>query len=78
MVEHVLHPGEVGVAAGRLAVLPARIVVADAGIPFLHVEGGIGHDGVGAQVGVLIVGEGIGVLLAEVEIEAANDHVHRR
>ena len=67
---------KLGVSAGGLAILPARIIVADAGIPLFHVEGGIGHDGVGAQVGVLVVGEGVGRFLAEVEIEATDDHIH--
>jgi hypothetical protein len=72
----VLHPGEVGVAGGRDAVLPAGVVVFDAGVPLFHVEGWIGHDEVGAQVGVFVVAEGVGRFAAEVEVDATDGHVH--
>ena len=78
VVEHVLHPGEVGVVGGRGAVLPAGVVVFDAGVPFFHVEGRIGHDEVGAQIGVFVVAEGVGPFAAEVEVDAADGHIHRR
>ena len=71
-----LQPGEVGVAGGRRAVLPAGVVIADAGIPLLHVEGRIGHDVIGAQVRVLVIGKGVGWFLAEVEVDAPDHHVH--
>ena len=77
-------PGDRACAASRRswrcrradAVFPARVVVLYAGVPLLHVEGRIGHDEVGAQVGVLVVGKGVGGLLAEVEVNAADGHVH--
>ena len=73
-----LHPGEVGVAGGRDAVLPARVVVFNAGVPLFHVKGWIGHDEVGAQVGVFVVTEGVGRFAAEVEVDATDSHVHGR
>lgn len=76
MIEHVLQPGEVGVAGGGDAVLPAGVVVFDAGVPLFHVEGWIGHDEVGAQVGVFVVAEGVGRFAAEVEVDAADGHIH--
>ena len=71
-----LHPGEVGIAGGRDAVLPTGIVVFDAGAPLFHVEGWIGHDEVGAQIGVPVVAEAVGRFFAEVEVDAADGHVH--
>ncbi len=76
VVEHVLHPGEVGVALGRGAVFPAGVALEFAVPPFLDVEGGIGHDVVGAEVGVLVVGEAVGGFFAEVEVDAPDGHVH--
>src|SRR5690606_38772695 len=78
VVDHVLHPGKVGVALGRSTVLPAYVVGQGLAPPVLHVEGWVGHDEVGAQVRVLVVEEGVGVLLAEVEVDAADGHVHGR
>ncbi|MGQ4810040.1 hypothetical protein NKDENANG_03485 [Candidatus Entotheonellaceae bacterium PAL068K] len=78
VVEHVLHPGEVGVASGRDAVLPAGVIVFDADVPLFHVKGWIGHDKVGAQVRVFVVAEGVGRFAAEVEVDAAKGHVHGR
>ena len=76
MVEHVLYPGEVGIAPGRGAVFPAGVAFEFAVPPFLDVERGIGHDIVGTEVGVLVVGEAVGGLFAEVEVDAADGHVH--
>src|SRR5690606_20690806 len=78
VVDHVLHPGEVGVALGWGAVLPAHVIGQGLTPPVLHVERRVGHDKVGAQVRVLVVEEGVGVLLAEVEVDAADGHVHGR
>src|SRR5690606_30132449 len=78
VVNHVLHPGEVGVAPGWGAVLPAHVIGQGLTPPVLHVEGWVGHHEVGAQVRVLVVEEGVGVLLAEVEVDAADGHVHGR
>ena len=76
VVDEVLHPGEVGVARGRRAVLPAR-VVGELGVPPVrHVERRVGEDEVGAQVGVQVLREGVGRALAEVGLDAAQGEVH--
>ena len=62
VVDHVLHPGVVGVAGGRRAVLPAHVLLQLRRAPFLHVEGRIGEDEVGLQVVVQVVEEAVGVV----------------
>ena len=74
--EHVLQPGEVGVALRRRAGNPARVVGQLFVPPFLHVEGWVGHDEIGAQVWVQIVEQGVGRAAAEVEVDTADGHVH--
>ncbi len=44
--------------------------------PFLHVEGRVGHDEVGAQVRVQVIQQGVGRAAAEVEVDTANGHIH--
>ena len=73
-----LDPGEVGIALRRRAVFPAGVALQLAVPPFLDVEGWVGHHEVGAEVRVLIAGESVRRFLAEVEVDAAGDHVHRR
>ena len=63
VVDEVLHPGEVGVALGRDAVLPAHVVVLAE--PVGVVEGRVGEDVVGAEVGMEVAAEGVGVLGAK-------------
>ncbi len=75
--EHVLQPGEVGVALWRRAGDPAWVAGQLFVPPFLHVEGRVGHDEVGAQVRVQVVQQGVGRATAEVEVDAADGHVHR-
>ena len=74
VVDEVLHPGEVGVALGRDAVLPAHVVVLAE--PVGVVEGRVGEDVVGAEVGMEVAAEGVGVLGAEVGLDAAQGEVH--
>jgi hypothetical protein len=74
VVDEVLHPGEVGVALGRDAELPAHVVVLAE--PVGVVEGRVGEHVVGAQVGVEVAAEGVGVLGAEVGLDAAQGQVH--
>ena len=74
VVDEVLHPGEVGVALGRDAVLPAHVVVLAE--PVGVVEGRVGEDVVGAEVGMEVAAEGVGVLGAEVGLDAAQSEVH--
>ncbi len=69
-----LHPGEVGVALGRDAELPAHVVVFAE--PVGVVEGRVGEDVVGAEVGMEVAAEGVGVLGAEVGLDAADGEIH--
>src|SRR5690606_34302651 len=76
VMDHVLHPAKVGVAFGRGAVLPAHVVGQGFAPPVFDVERRVGHYEVGTQVWVLVVQEGVGVFLAEVEVDAPDGHVH--
>ena len=62
-MDEVLHPGEVGVVPRRKAELPARVVVFAE--PVGVVEGRVGEDEVGAEIGTEIAPEGVGLLFAE-------------
>ena len=75
---HVENPGVVGIAGGRgVVAVPASVVDELVGAaPVLQVEGGIGHDVVGLEVGVLILEEGIGGDFAELGGEPAHGEVH--
>ena len=77
VVQHVLQPGVVGVAGGRGAVHPARVAFQAAVPPVADVERRVGQDEVSAQVGVLVLDEGVGRFAAQVEVDAANGQVHR-
>ena len=59
MVDDVLHPGEGGVARWRCAVLPALVVTEELAAPVAHVEGRVGEDIVGLEIGVAVVVEGV-------------------
>src|SRR6266487_2409417 len=74
VMDEVLHPGEVGVAARGKAELPARVVVFAE--PVGVVEGRIGEDEVGAEIGMEVVPEGVGLLFAEIGFDAADGEVH--
>ena len=75
VVDEVLHPGEVGVAARRQRRTSSarRRRLRD---PVAVVERRIGEDEVGLQVGMEIALEGVGVLGAEIGFDAANGEVH--
>src|SRR5437588_9385255 len=73
-MDEVLHPGEVGVAPRRKAELPARVVVFSE--PVGVVEGRIGENEVGAEIGMEIAPEGVGLLFAEIGLDAADGEVH--
>ncbi len=64
MVDEVLRPGEVGVAPGRDAELPAHVVVLAE--PVGVVGGRVCEDVVGAEVRMEVAAEGVGMLGAEV------------
>ena len=74
--DHVLKPREVGVAGGRDAVSPAGIVHELVAAPVGEVERGIGEDEVGAHRGVAVLKERVGVVRAEVRLDAADGKVH--
>ena len=74
VVYHVLHPGEVGVARGRHAVLPAIVIAQPLAAPVGDVEGRIGEDEVGPEVGVAVVVEGVAV--TDLTVDAADGEVY--
>ena len=76
VIDHVLQPGEVGIASWRDAIFPSRVFLQLITTPFPHIEGRGGHDVISAQVRVQVAGEGVGWLSGEVEIHAADGHVH--
>jgi len=58
VMDEVLHPGEVGVAARGKSKLPARVVVFAE--PVGVVEGRVGEDEVGTEIGVHVAAELVG------------------
>src|SRR5436190_7747653 len=74
VMDEVLLPGKVGVAARGKAELPARVVVFAE--PVGVVEGRIGEDEVGAEIGMEIAPERVGLLFAEIGFDAADGKVH--
>src|SRR5437764_9692336 len=73
-MDEVLHPSEVGVPTRRKTELPARVVVFAE--PVGVVEGRIGEDEVGPEIGMKIAPEGVGLLFAEIGFDAADGEVH--
>ena len=71
---HVLHPGKVGVALGRRAILPSPVILETFTSPVGDVEGGIGEDVVGSQVRVPVVVEAVAV--GNVALYPAKRQVH--
>ncbi len=59
---------------GGNAVLPAHVVIS--AVPVGIVEGRIGEDEVGLEVFMQVAAEGVGLLRAEVGLDAANGEVH--
>jgi hypothetical protein len=59
----VLHPGEVRVASGRHAILPALIVAEALAAPVGYVERRIGQDEVGFQIWMTVIVERIAVAI---------------
>ena len=76
MPDHVLQPGEVGVAGGGRAVLPAHIVQQLILAPARQIEGRIGQDEVRLQLRVAVVKEGVGTEFAQVGLNAPDGQVH--
>ena len=73
-----LHPGVVGVAGRRRAVLPALVVAQQLAAPIAVIEGRIGQHVVGFEVGVQVAVEAVGVLRPQVPVDAADRQVHPR
>ena len=73
-MDDMLHPGEVGVALGRGAVLPALVFGQPFAAPVGDVEGRVGQDKVGLEVGVTVGVEGVTV--GDLALDAANSEVH--
>src|SRR6185437_10582404 len=71
-----LYPSEVGIASGRSAILPARIVAQALAAPVAHVEGRICQNEIGLQVFMQVVVESVVVMRADVGLDAANRKVH--
>jgi hypothetical protein len=61
MVDDVLYPGEVGVASGRRAILPALVLAQTFATPIAHVKGRIGEDEIRFEIGEAIVVECVAV-----------------
>ena len=73
-----LQPSEVGVAFGRCAVCPTWVIGQGFAPPIADVEGWVCHDEIHLFVDVLRLREAVGVMFAEVVINATNRHIHRR
>ena len=71
-----LQPSEVGVAFGWRAVCPAWVISQGFAPPIADVEWRVCHDEIHLFVDVLWLGEAVGVVFAEVVINAADGHVH--
>src|SRR5690348_13404181 len=78
MMQHVLDPGEVGIADRRHPILPPKVVTQSFAAPLANVERWIGKDEVGAQVRVHVVLERVTPLWAEVGFDSAQREVHLR
>ena len=74
VMDDMLHPGEVGVALGRDAVLPALVFGQPFAAPVGDIEGRVGQDEVGLEVGVTVGVEGVAV--GDLALNAANGEVH--
>ena len=75
-MDDVLHPGEVGVALGWGAEAPALVVGEPLAAPVGDVEGRVGEDEVGPEVGVAVVVEAVAV--GDLPLDAADGEVHLR
>ena len=76
VMDDVLHPGEVGVALGRRTVAPALVVGEPLAAPVGDVEGWVGQDEIGPEVGVAVVVEAVAV--GDLALDAADGEVHLR
>ena len=70
----VLHPGEVGVARRGRTVAPALVAAQPFAVPLGDIEGRVGEDVIGAEVGEAVVVERIAAL--DLGVDAADREVH--
>ena len=73
-MDHVLDPGEVGVALGRGAVLPALVLGEPLAAPVGNVERRIGEDEVGPEIGMAVVVEAVAV--SDLPFDPADGEIH--
>ena len=76
VIEHVLHPCEVGVAFGWYAVLPTWVITELVAAPFGNVKRRICHYKVRFEKRVFVIVERITEAVTEVGFNAANGKVH--
>ena len=74
MMDDMLHPGKVGVSLGWSSVLPSLVLGEPLAAPVGDVEGGIGEDKVGLEVGMAVVVEA--VALGDLSLDAPDGEVH--
>ena len=74
-MNHVLHPGEVGIARWRDAEFPAHIVQKAVLSPLVEVEWRVRHDEIGLQGRVLVVKERVGIR-AKIAFKTTDSEVH--
>jgi hypothetical protein len=76
MVDHVLHPGEVGVARGWYAVLPAFVIPEQVAAPIGYVEWRIGEDVVRPQIGMQVFVKGVCGFHPQIGLNPTNGEIH--
>ena len=76
MMNHVLYPGEIGVARRWHAVSPSLVFPKPFAAPFRDVEGWIGENKIGFQVRVAVVTEGVAVL--DLPLYTSDSEIHLR
>ena len=74
VVNDMLHPGKVGVALGRGAILPALVIGEPLSAPVGDVEWGIGEDEVGLEVGMAVVVEAVS--MGDLTFDASDGEIH--
>ena len=75
VMDHVLHPGKVGIARWRDTEFPAHIVQEAVLSPLVEVERWVRHDEIGLQGRVLVVEERVGIR-AEIAFKTTDSKVH--
>ena len=76
MVDDVLHPGEVGVADGWFAELPAFVVAQTVAAPIGYVERWVGEDEVGFEIRMAVIVKRVAV--GDLAVDATQRQIHFR